>query len=143
MLIRIPWYRFIKYFSAKLFGVGVGLLVFLLIFSGFHLEQCTGKQLIIPFCFFYGYGLLFSLLADYLSGTVRHLRSFSALVLYILGGFFPFLIGGPGLIMIAGVIGAFMSLIVLIASYLIEQHWPYSGIGAALLLLLYLGLLLS
>ncbi|GLX68793.1 hypothetical protein [Paenibacillus glycanilyticus] len=140
MSLSFPWRAISQYLSAKLFGAGVGLLVFIFIFNGFHFLQWSGKRLFIPFGFFYGYGLLFSFVADFLVRLVRHGRPFVYLVMYIFGGFLPFLWGDIGFGMIAGTIGAFFSLIVLVAAILIEERWPYSAVGAAALLLFYLGL---
>ncbi|TCM93331.1 hypothetical protein EV294_107284 [Paenibacillus sp. BK033] len=138
MSYAVPWRVFVRYLASRLFGVGVGLLVFILLFNGFKLHQMSGRGLSIPFSFFYGYGLLFACLADFLARFVKYGRSLFCLVLYIIGGYLPFLWTDTAVAMIGGTLGAFFSLIVLVASFIIENHWPYSALGAAGLLINYM-----
>ncbi|MGO4108409.1 hypothetical protein [Paenibacillus sp. YAF4_2] len=147
MPIRIPWCRFIKYFSSKLFGVGIGLLVFYFMFTGFNPEvwSAISRELIgYPvWTFFYGYALLFSILADYLACLTKRGRGFFLPVFYLMGGFVPFFWWDTAVVVIAGSVGAFMSMIVFGASFLIRKHWRFSGIGAGLLLLFHIVLIVS
>lgn len=147
MLQSISWRWLIEYLSSKLFGVGVGLLVFYFMFMGFNpvVWSAISRELIgYPvWTFFYGYALLFSILADYLARLTRRGRSFFLPVFYLMGGFVPFIWWDAAVVVIAGSVGAFMSMIVFGASFLIRRHWPFSGIGAGLLLLLHIVLIVS
>lgn len=143
----ISWRWLIAYLSSKLFGVGAGLLVFYFMFMGFNWEvwSAISNELIgVPvWIFFYGYALGFSIIADYLARLMRRGSSFFLPVFYLMGGFVPFFWWDTAIVVIAGSVGAFMSMIVFGASFLIRKHWPISGIGAGLLLLLHFFLIVS
>lgn len=128
------------YAASKLAAAGIVFIGFLAIVGGFDLYQLS--KLTREFSlwgYIYGYAVLFSAGVDavlYNRKNGPSKRVFTVL-LYMLGGYVPFLFWYPGqwiFSLFAGGYGVACAMAFLAANYLFRRWWPYSAAAAILLL---------
>ncbi|WP_274652780.1 hypothetical protein [Paenibacillus humicola] len=131
--------RITAYAASKLMAAGLVFMGFLVIaadFDGYRMSELTRE---LPLWeYIYGYAVLFSASVDAALCKLKAGASKIALIvlLYMLGGYVPFLIWFPGqwaLSMIAGGCGAVCALVFLAVDRLFHFRWPYSAAAAILL----------
>ncbi|MFD0958227.1 hypothetical protein [Paenibacillus chungangensis] len=132
--------RVIAYVASKLAAAGLVFLGFLAIMAGFQLYEMSQLAWELPLWkYIYGYAVLFSVVVDAVLYKYKAGPSKIALtvLLYILGGYVPFLFWFPGqwlLSLYAGVFGVACALAFLAISNLFRGLQLYSAAAALLLL---------
>ncbi|MCU6707984.1 hypothetical protein M6D81_04595 [Paenibacillus sp. J5C_2022] len=132
--------RVIGYVASKLAAAGLVFLGFLGMMAGFQLYEMSELARQLPLWkYIYGYAVLFSVVVDAMLYKCKAGPSKIALtvLLYILGGYVPFLFWFPGqwfLSLYAGVFGVACALAFLAVSHLFRVLRLYSAVAALLLL---------
>lgn len=133
------WSEVAAYAASKIAAAGLVFLGFLVIVGGFDRYQMWELTRQFPLWgYIYGYAVLFSAGVDALLCKQKAGPAKMALtvLLYMLGGYVPFLIWFPGqwiLSLFAGFYGIACALTFLAATHLFRGLWPYSAAAAILL----------
>ncbi|MFC5651138.1 hypothetical protein ACFPYJ_18895 [Paenibacillus solisilvae] len=133
------WAQVAAYAASKLAAAGLVFLGFLVIVGGFERYEMSELTRQFPLWgFIYGYAVLFSAGVDAVLCKRKAGPAKMALtvLLYMLGGYVPFLVWFPGqwiLSLFAGAYGVACALAFLAATHLFRWRWPYSAATAMLL----------
>ncbi|NIK22193.1 hypothetical protein [Paenibacillus lupini] len=128
------------YATSKIAAAGLVFLGFLVIVGGFDAYQMSQLTHELPvWQYIYGYAILFSVLVDIALYNCKPApyKKIIMVLLYILGGYVPFLFWFPNqwmLSLIAGLCGVTCSLAFLVATYLFRRWRLYKAVAAILLL---------
>lgn len=135
------WSQVAAYVASKLAAAGLVFFGFLVIVGGFELYQMSELTRQFPlWVYIYGYAVLFSVVVDAVLYKCKAGPSKMVLtvLLYMLGGYIPFLVWFPPdqwiLSLFAGGYGLACALTFLAATHLFRGWWPYSAAAAMLLL---------
>ncbi|NIK78923.1 hypothetical protein FHS15_004069 [Paenibacillus castaneae] len=137
------WIHVVDYLSAKLAASGVIAILFIFIGFGFDLYKWS-EYVREPFfwAIFYGYAIIFSMIVDAsVSRLTYSNRILASLLLYVIGGFAPFIImfkSAVWAVCIAGVIGTLCAFTFYAVYYSMRRARPYTSVIAGLLLLLFI-----
>lgn len=134
------WMEAAAYATSKIAAAGLIFLGFLVIVGGFDTYQMSQLTHELPLWqYIYGYAILFSVLVDIAlyKGKPNPYKRMIMVLLYILGGYVPFLVWFPNqwmLSLIAGIYGVTCSLAFLFATYLFRRWRLYKAVTAIMLL---------
>lgn len=138
----LSWREAAAYVTSKIAAAGILFLSFLVIVVGFDAYQMSELTDELPLWpFIYGYAILFSVFVDIVLYKCKPnpFKRIIMVLLYILGGYVPFLFWFPNqwmLSLIAGIYGVTCSLAFLAATYLFRKWRLYKSFAAILLLIL-------
>jgi hypothetical protein len=139
IMAMLKWSQVAAYAASKLAAAGLVFIGFLIIVGGFNLYEMSEITRQLPLWeYIYGYAVLFSVGVDAVLCKCKAGPAKIALtgLLYVVGGYVPFLIWFPGqwiLSLFAGVYGVACSLAFLAATQSFRGWWPCSAAAAMLL----------